>query len=227
MELFFGKYPFELSDGAFPVTTDSVLLAWFAARKGRFLDLGCGCGLLGVLMHIRAGCTVDGVEADGNAARTAAENYERCMVCGSVIQADIRTFCCEKEYDYCVFNPPYYLGKAGKAAAARDSILGGIEDFINAAARIGTKSGMFFCLPPERFAAARKALSQTGFTAACVIPVKDSADKPPFLLLIYADRSGSETTEREPLILSESGKKSKQYELIYGDEKWTWEHFMS
>ena len=47
---------FSFSDaGAFPLSTDSMLLGSFASPKrgGRVCDLGCGSGVLGLLLLLR------------------------------------------------------------------------------------------------------------------------------------------------------------------------------
>ena len=45
-------YTLSLCDGAFPLSTDSMCLAHFARlpKKARVLDLGSGCGTLGLLL---------------------------------------------------------------------------------------------------------------------------------------------------------------------------------
>ena len=52
MEQLFNGFTLELSDGAFPLTTDSIALADFVKfeRNAKVLDLGSGCGTLGLLL---------------------------------------------------------------------------------------------------------------------------------------------------------------------------------
>ena len=49
MEFLPNGFTLELTEGAFPLSTDSMLLAHFAKlpRNARVLDLGSGCGTLG------------------------------------------------------------------------------------------------------------------------------------------------------------------------------------
>ena len=65
MEQLPNGYTLELSDGCFPLSTDSMLLAHFAKlpRYAQVLDLGSGCGTLGLLLCAGdPNCTVTGVE---------------------------------------------------------------------------------------------------------------------------------------------------------------------
>ena len=52
MEQLPNGYTLELASGTFPLSTDSMLLAHFARlpRNARVLDLGSGCGTLGMLL---------------------------------------------------------------------------------------------------------------------------------------------------------------------------------
>ena len=58
MKLLWPGGPSYTDDPAFKITTDSVLLAHFAGGVERFsrcMDIGCGGGLLGVLLPARPG----------------------------------------------------------------------------------------------------------------------------------------------------------------------------
>ena len=60
-------YTLSLCDGAFPLSTDSMCLAHFARlpKKARVLDLGSGCGTLGLLLCSRDNsCHITGLELE-------------------------------------------------------------------------------------------------------------------------------------------------------------------
>ena len=52
MEVLTGGYTLDIPQGAFPLSTDSILLSDFAKlkRNAKVLDLGSGCGTLGLLL---------------------------------------------------------------------------------------------------------------------------------------------------------------------------------
>ena len=52
MEYLPGGYTLQLAEGCFPLSTDSVVLSHFVKlpRSAKVLDLGSGCGTLGLLL---------------------------------------------------------------------------------------------------------------------------------------------------------------------------------
>ncbi|AZU49731.1 tRNA (adenine-N6)-methyltransferase [Aeromonas hydrophila] len=96
---------------AMKVGTDGILLgAWAPVTNARrILDIGSGSGLIALMLAQRspAGCRIDAVELDSNAARQARENaaaspwHERV----SVIESAIQTYQAAP-YDLIVSNPP-------------------------------------------------------------------------------------------------------------------------
>lgn len=96
------------------VGTDSVLLgAWAALQPGdEVLDIGCGCGVLSLMMAQKGAARVDAVDLDEASAREAANNFEASQwrdhlyaFCG-----DIRRFGYGRRYDLILSNPPFYAG---------------------------------------------------------------------------------------------------------------------
>ena len=78
-ELLFDRIRMKISDAQFRVSTDSMVLADFCRiRPGsRVLDLGCGCGTLGLLLLGADGTLhVSGIEIQEAAACQAQENAE-------------------------------------------------------------------------------------------------------------------------------------------------------
>ena len=67
MEYLPNGYTLELAQGAFPLSTDSMVLAHFIRlpANAKVLDLGSGCGTLGMLLCAqREDCNVTGFEID-------------------------------------------------------------------------------------------------------------------------------------------------------------------
>ena len=70
----------ELTPGAFPLSTDSMVLSNFVRlpKNARILDLGSGCGTLGLLLCAQSeSCHVTGLEMDETAHLGALENINR------------------------------------------------------------------------------------------------------------------------------------------------------
>ena len=114
-ELLFDRIRMKISDAQFRVSTDSMVLADFCRIRpgGRVLDLGCGCGTLGLLL-LGADETlrVSGIEIQEAAARQAQENAEENgfsahmhIICGDLRQAHAQI--APGTFDYVLSNPPF------------------------------------------------------------------------------------------------------------------------
>ena len=160
MEYVTNGYTLDLS-GGFPLSTDSMLLSDFVRlpQNARVLDLGSGCGTLGVLLCARdSGCAVTGVEVSPDAHAAAIENIQRNQLQSRMhsICADLRTFAPEAgSFHCCVSNPPYFSGgpaSKSNAAARREDTCTPV-DLFRAAARSLKFGGDFFLVhKPDRLA---------------------------------------------------------------------------
>lgn len=118
METLANGFILEIPEGAFPLSTDSILLSDFIRlpRKARVLDLGSGCGTLGMLLCAKdATCRVTGVELDEIAHNAALENIQRNNLNSrmSSICTDLRCIPSDLvpgSFDCCISNPPYFTG---------------------------------------------------------------------------------------------------------------------
>ena len=80
MEFLPNGFTLEVPAGAFPLSTDSMVLSHFVRLRtnARVLDLGSGCGTLGMLLCAQnEGCTITGLEIDETAHLAALENIRR------------------------------------------------------------------------------------------------------------------------------------------------------
>ena len=120
-EVLFGRIRMTIPDAQFRVSTDSMVLADFCRDAGGHgLDLGCGCGTLGLLLlGSGAAGSVCGIEIQPEAARQAEENARRngladrfSVVCGDLRQAHAQIPA--GSFDFAVSNPPYYPPGSGR-----------------------------------------------------------------------------------------------------------------
>ena len=149
MEYLPNGFTLDTNGGGFPLSTDSMLLSHFVRlpRNARVLDLGSGCGTLGVLLCAKDdNCHVTGVELTEVAHTAALENIRRNALDGRLesICADLRAVALEPgSFHVCISNPPYFAG----GPASKENPLARREDC---------------CSPAELFAAAAKALKFGG-----------------------------------------------------------------
>ena len=80
MEQLPNGFTLNLPEGAFPLSTDSMVLSHFVRlpKNARVLDLGSGCGTLGLLLcAVNESCRVTGVELSQSAHLAAIDNIRR------------------------------------------------------------------------------------------------------------------------------------------------------
>ena len=163
MERLHNGFTLEICDGAFPFSTDSVALAAFAKlpKNAKVLDLGAGCGTLGLLLCARdEGCTVTGVEIDQKAHEMALHNAAVNKIPHRLtsLQADLKTvpqWMAPGSFDLCVSNPPYFTGgpRSKTLPVARQETSCDLESILASAAWALRYGGDFFLVHrPERLA---------------------------------------------------------------------------
>lgn len=162
MEYLPNGYALELPAGCFPFSTDSTLLAHFVKlpRNARVLDLGSGCGTLGMMLCGKdENCTVTGLEITEIAHEGALSNIQRndLDVRLSSICRDLRDLPTEfvGAFHCCVSNPPYFTGGPANQAtpiARRDDFCSPEELFRTASKALRYGGDFFLVHKPERLA---------------------------------------------------------------------------
>ena len=149
MEVLPNGFTLETPTGSFPLSTDSIMLGHFVhpAKNARVLDLGAGCGTLGLLLCAQhPNCCVTGIELSPEAHSAAEENIARnglqdrmSSICADLRQVSLAA----GSFDVCVSNPPYFSG----GPASKEHPLARREDC---------------CAPADLFAAATRAIKFGG-----------------------------------------------------------------
>ena len=198
MEVILKEYTLDLTSG-FPLSTDSMVLADFVRlpKNAAVLDLGSGCGTLGLLLCAREeSCTVTGVELDEAAHAAALENIARNHLEArlSSICADLRTMPIEPgSFRVCVSNPPYFSGGAAhsKNPGARREDTCTPKDLFAAAARALRWGGDFFLIhKPERLAQLCFEASSAALEPKRLRLVRHRPDSPVSLILLSCRKGG-------------------------------------
>ena len=227
-----GGYRFVYGDGLFRPGTDSFALSALPRLKAglRVCDLGCGTGLLGLLLLQRqSSLTVDGVDilprAVAMAERAAAENVlgDRLRFHCADLRA-IRGILAAGRYDLVVCNPPYYPAGSGPQAqsdgrrTARSEVSCTLEDVCGAASYL-LRWGGTVCLvhKPERLTDLLLALREAGLEPKRLRFVCTRPERSPSLVLVEGRRGGKPgLTVEAPLILQTAdGKPTAEADAIY------------
>lgn len=224
MEYIADHYTLDLTPG-FPLSTDSMVLQDFVKlpKNAAVLDLGSGCGTLGLLLCARdSGCTVTGIELQEAAHAAAVENIARNGLEArlSSICADLRTMPMEPgAYHVCVSNPPYFSGGAAhsKNPTARQEDTCTPKELFAAASKALRWGGDFFLVhKPERLAQLCFEASSAGLEPKRLRLVRHRPDSPISLILLSCRKGGKPGLHWEELCLyDQDGTPTADYRRIY------------
>jgi len=217
-------------DGAFPLGTDAILLADFARVSAgeAVCDLGCGCGVIGLLLAARRAADVTGVELQPDACETARQNAARNGLTGRfrTVPGDlrgIRSLLPAGTFRAVVSNPPYFPDGAGAAAPgargpARTELACSLGDVCRAAAWLLRFGGRFFVVyRPERLADLICALRENRLEPKRIRFVRHRPGAPVSLILLEARSGGRAGLRCEPdlPLCGDDGQPSAEARRIY------------
>ena len=225
-------YRFVYDDALFRPGTDTFLLSSLPRLKAglRVCDLGCGTGLLSLLlMQRQGGMCVTGIDvqeaAISLAQRCAAENGLVGQL--NFLHGDLRNVkqhFSTGSFDLVVCNPPYYPPQSGRMAeesairTARSEVNCTLADICQAAAFLLCWGGSF-CLvhKPERLTDVLDALRCWGCEPKRLRMVCTRAESAPSLILVEGRRGGKPGLSIEaPLILQNNdGSPTAETDAIY------------
>ncbi|MBQ2651530.1 MAG: methyltransferase [Clostridia bacterium] len=226
----FPGHPIIQDDQYFKLSQDSVVLSSFARVKKneKLLDLGCGIGVLTLLMLLRCpGCRATGLEITEGAAALARENLALNGLedRGEILHGDMREL--PKNlygaYDVCISNPPYFDPGRGFSsrtdilATARNERSGDIYDVCRTAGNALKWGGRFYvCYPPVRLTDLLEALRQSKLEPKVMRLVFPDDRHEPCLVLIEARKGGGAGLKIQPsLMIAEKGEKTEEFKRIY------------
>lgn len=227
MELLHGGYTLKICQGAFPLSTDSMLLADFVRMppNASVLDLGSGCGTLGLLLCAKdPRCTVTGIELDAQAHETALENILENNLSPRLtsVCADLKDICQRIDagsFSCCISNPPYFTsGPASKAAplARRDDRCSMAQLFHAAAWAIKFGGDFFLVHKPERLAELFVCAHNENLEPKRLCLVRHRPNDPFSLVLVQCRKGAKPGLLWEELCLFHAdGHPTQKYKKIY------------
>lgn len=227
MEQLPNGYTLNLGDGVFPLSTDSMVLSHFVKlpKNARVLDLGSGCGTLGLLLcAVNGSCRVTGVELSQNAHLAALDNIRR-----NALTARMESICADVRqvpesfpagsFDVCVSNPPYFSGgpaSRNAATARREDTCSPAELFAAAAWALKYGGDFFLVHRPERLAELIVRGTEAGLEAKRLCLVRHQAGSPVNLILLQLRKGGKPGLKWDEIILRDAqGAPTGQYRQIY------------
>lgn len=225
MEYLPNGFCLDTSGGAFPLSTDSMLLAHFVhlPKNARVLDLGAGCGTLGVLLcAVHPSCAVTGVELNEKAHAAALENIARNGLQGRMdsICADLRHVALTRgSFDVCISNPPYFSGGPASKEnplARRDDCCSPAELFAAAAKFVKFGGDFYLVHKPERLAELIACGARENLEAKRLHLVRHKAGGEISLILLQFRKGGKPGLKiEEAFLYHNDGTPSNYYKEVY------------
>lgn len=212
---------------------DAVLLSGFARAKKqeRCLDLGCGNGIIPILMEAKTeGQHFTGLEIQPESAdmakRSVALNGLQDRI--DIVEGDIKDaskIFGASSFHVVTTNPPYMTAQHGLTnlyeakTIARHEVLCNLEDIIRESARLLMPGGRFYMVHrPFRLAEIISLMVQYRMEPKRMRLVYPYVDREPNMVLIEGLRGGkSRMTVEKPLIVyKEPGKYTDEIYDVYG-----------
>lgn len=141
---------------AMKVGTDGVLLgAWTKAPTGNVLDIGCGSGLISLMIAQRNPNTqIDAIDVDHNAFLQTTENIANSEWKHSIKShhTTLQNFTTDKKYQLIVSNPPFFVNATKSANnsknIARHTDELSFNDLLHHASKLLENDGVFSVVLP-------------------------------------------------------------------------------
>lgn len=227
METLHNGFTLTLSAGSFPLSTDSMVLTDFVRlpKNARVLDLGSGCGTLGLLLCAKdTGCTVMGIELNGSDHLAALDNIR-----ANGLQTRLYSLCADLrampeaiapgQYHCVVSNPPYFSGgeASKKAPMARQDDCCPPEALFGAASKTLRWGGDFFLVhKPERLAQLCHLACRAGLEPKRLRYVCHSPEKAPGMILLQCRKGAKPGLQTDCIVLFHTdGSPTGDYRRIY------------
>ena len=231
MEQLPNGYTLSLCEGAFPLSTDSMVLAHFARlpKNASVLDLGSGCGPLGLLLCSQDPvCRVTGIELTENAHLAAMENIRT-----NTLEARMNSICADLRsvserfspgsFSCCISNPPYFSAGPTSATfptARHDGQCSAAELFRSAAWALKYGGDFFLVHKPERLAELIGQGQRNGMEAKRLGLVRHREGGPVSLILLQFRKGAKPGLKWEEYTLFDSlGNPTQDYRTIYHIEE--------
>ncbi len=221
---------FFVDDGrsAMKVGTDGVLLgAWATClpdedgKMPRIVDIGCGCGLITLMMAQRfPSAHITGVDIDMLSIRDARDNVAASPFTEriDIIHADIFTLPHAQVPVHYVCNPPFYtedtIAPDLRRAVARHHSALPLESLV----RYVKGSFLSIILPAQQESAFLALCHSEGMHLRRVCSIRTTGYKEPKRIMMEVAPTAAEAVEATTLtLMSSDGKRSEEYALLCRD----------
>ena len=223
MSFTFKQFHIDDSECAMKVGTDSLLLGAMAkvSPGQRILDIGCGSGLLGLMLaqRVEGDGQIVGVELDEAAAKQAKSNVAASPWPDTmqVVCCDINDYQTTEPFDIIISNPPYFVQSLKGPDAARNQARhsDGLshQQLLSHIARLLSDSGQCWVILPTEEAEQLALMCQSfGLYLVRQVRVSTKPGKPVHRQILTFEKSGCSGPKVEYLTIhQENTGYSHQY----------------
>jgi len=210
--------------------SDSIFLYDFINSfkpKGRLLDVGAGCGVVGLLVaRDNEKVELEAVEKQDVLANYAQKNAKANDIAYQLYRSDFLELEVDKKYDYIISNPPFYPDGVQKSKdemlthARYNSSLPMDAFFKKVSQLLNPRSHFIFCYDATQFGLVCAALDRVKMRVVDVRFVHPKVDRTASLVMIHA-RNGSKAmlSVWPPLIHFEESELTQEVQEIYKKAK--------
>jgi len=210
----FKQFTIHQDQCAMKVSTDACIQgAWVQIpfTSKRVLDLGCGTGLLTLMLAQRyPNCTIDAIEIDEMASVQAKHNFDLSPYAKQInlIHADALSYNFETTYDFIICNPPFFSNSLQGPDTARnrarhqqeltlENLVSLFQQLTNSQAEIG------ILLPVDEFLKFEQLLLTQGWFVNRKLSIQPNSSKAPNRIVAIGSSVNTNCRMEELIIYNE------------------------
>jgi tRNA1Val (adenine37-N6)-methyltransferase len=210
------------------VGTDSTLLgAWTnTEHASKVLDIGCGTGILSLMLAQRSSAKITAIEIDPVAAAQATYNVEQSAFSKKikVLPVSLQDFAASTpgNFDLIISNPPYFEKNqaSDQRSIARSQNTLSLAELVDNTNQLLSNTGKFYTvLPFDLFELFRDKCLEKGLYLNKQCLIKGHPEAPVKRVLLQVSRQASASCDSEDLIIEEKGRHqySERYQELLGE----------
>ncbi len=211
--------------GGYCYNSDTMFLYDFISKhriSGSVLDVGCGCGILGLLIKERFDVDLSGIDILKNNIEISKINAKNNSLKADFVCDDFLRYEFDKRFDMIVSNPPFYDGKSKKSEnyskkiSRYDTSLP-FEEFIKKCNSLLKPRGeIFFCYDAGALQKITSILTKYKINIENIRFIHPAYDKNAKTVLIKGRKSSKSMIKcLPPLFTHKNGEFTKEVKEIY------------
>lgn len=192
--------------------------------RGKVLDVGCGCGVLGLLIKRDFLIDLYGIDIQDENYKLACFNSGNNKLEGHFICDNFLSHSFEGHFDYIVSNPPFYASQKPRSPLthleiSRSESYLPLNDFLSKITKLlySNRGGFFVCYDATRLNELLIGLAQVGLKCADLAFVHPKKEKKATLVMIRAIKNGKHEMKVHPPYIAFDGEVFSQQALTIYD----------